>query len=263
MLRGLIAPLALLILSPATFALELRNVQACYGRYGPARTKLEVAPHEELMFRFVIVGLKTDKDGKTDALLTTTLTDANGHDLLSRPQAIRETLPFEAESCPGTASLLVGPTAAPGEYQLRVTIEDKLGGGSTRFIRKVVVQSADFRLLSPRFFVDPARTLPGPCGGLVGQTLYVRTQIAQPSRRDDWIACSLKLRVVDLNGKDMLQTPVVIRREVRSQQDYQILALEAELPLSAAGDFRLVLTATDENTKQEATLELPLVISWP
>jgi hypothetical protein len=247
----------------STGAVELRNVQACYGRYGPTRTKLEVAPNEELMFRFVIAGLKTTTEGTTDALLNVTLADASGREVINQTQPIRTPTPFGADFVPGTTNLVIGPTASPGEYQLRVTIEDKLATSSARFVRKVTIRPAGFSIINPRFFVDPARSLDGPCGGLIGQTMYFRAQIAEPSRKDGRTAVTMKLRLTDLEGHDVMRAPVIVHREMTSDFDYHALAVEAEMPLGRSGEFLLWVTAIDENTKQEVTQQLPMTIAMP
>ena len=132
------------------------------------------------MFRFAIAGLKTGADGKTNAILTITLVDAAGKEVLNQAKPVQAVVPYGIDACPGTASLIVGATAIPGDYSLRVSVEDKLAVGSARFVRRVTVKPAAFRVLNPRCFVDPALTLPGPCGGFPGQTLYLRVQAADP-----------------------------------------------------------------------------------
>lgn len=262
--RFALAALVSAVICPAVHAaVELRHVQCCYGPFGPARSGIEVAAHDELMFRFVIAGLKLDAEGKTDAILTIGMSDAAGVEILHQTRPIRVSLPW-GETCPGTAGLVVSPSAPPGEYSLRVVVDDKLGGGSARFARKVVVVPATFRVINPRFFVDHPRTLPGPCGGFAGQTLALRVQAALPKKGvDGRTAVALTLRVFDLEGNELSRHPVTARREAADGREYQTLVIDAELPLSRAGELLLRLTLTDEISSKQSTLELPLTVVQP
>jgi hypothetical protein len=264
MTRFALAVMFAMTLCPALHAaVELRHVQCCYGPYGPVRTRLEVAAHDELMFRFVIAGLKLDAEGKTDATITIGLSDAAGNEILNQVRPIRVSLPW-GETCPGTAGVVIAPTAVPGEYSLRVIVDDKLGGGSARFARKVTVVPAEFRVLNPRFFVDSARTLPGPCGGFAGQTMALRVQGALPKKSDDGrTSVTLALRVFDLEGNELSRQPVIAKREATDGREYQTLVIEAELPLARSGELLLRITLTDEVTTKHTTLELPLTIVQP
>src|SRR4051794_11957136 len=105
-MRFALATILAALLCPSLYAVELRNVQCCYGPYGPVRTKLEVCPYDELMFRFVIAGLKLDAEGRTDATLTIALTDATGNEVLNQVRPVRTAFPW-GETCPGTAGFVV------------------------------------------------------------------------------------------------------------------------------------------------------------
>src|SRR6058998_1215495 len=79
-----LASVACLILtwnSPAQAKLQIENLQACYGPYGPERKSLDLYPFDILFMRFTVTGVKTDPDGKVDAAITMKWTDAHGNAL--------------------------------------------------------------------------------------------------------------------------------------------------------------------------------------
>ena len=68
----------LLLTSPVFAKLEIKNIQAAHGPYGPERTSLEITPFDEIYFRFQLQGVKTDAEGKTDVEETIKLTNSEG-----------------------------------------------------------------------------------------------------------------------------------------------------------------------------------------
>jgi hypothetical protein len=69
--------------------------------------------------------------------------------------------------------------------------------------------------------------------------------------------------VCDPDGRIVSRRPITIRREVDRGGPYRALAVDADLPLTQAGEFLIRLTLLDEVARKESTLTLPLTVSRP
>src|SRR5205823_14418607 len=77
-----LASVAWLILSWSSSAqakLQIENIQASYGPYGPERKSLDLYPFDVLFMRFTVTGLKTAAAGNVDAVIKMRWADAKGN----------------------------------------------------------------------------------------------------------------------------------------------------------------------------------------
>src|SRR5262245_35136589 len=95
--------------APALAKVEITEVQASYGPYGPERPSLDVYPHDEVFFRFHIAGAKTDDDGKVDGELTIQLHNAEGKPVFNQNGKVQRQLQLGGDSFVSQAYITIGP----------------------------------------------------------------------------------------------------------------------------------------------------------
>jgi hypothetical protein len=252
----------LAIASPA-FSLEIRSIQACHGPLGPARARLEVTPLEEVVFRFVVAGLKPAANGEFQFDVAYSMTDSAGKVVLSDTRRHQVIAVMSSDTTPATAAIQIGPTAPLGDYSLKVTVTDCNGGGDANFSRRLTCKPGEFRAINPRFFHDAARTSPGPAGGLAGQSTYLRVLAAGPKWEAGKSSVALRVELTDLEGNVVSRQPVTTRRELTEGGPFRAIALEAWLPLAKPGEYQIKLTVIDEIARREDVIMLPLTVGSP
>ncbi|MBX7103930.1 MAG: hypothetical protein K1X57_07605 [Gemmataceae bacterium] len=255
--------LAWLACAGPALSLEIRNIQACHGPLGPARTRLEVTPLEEVVYRFVVAGLKPAANGEFQFDIAYSMTDSTGKVVLSDTGRHSVVAVMSGDATPATAAIQVGPTAPPGDYTLRVTVTDCNGGGDAHFSRRLTCKPGEFRAINPRFFHDAARTTPGPAGGLAGQSIYLRVLAAGPKWEAGKSSVALRVELTDLEGNTVSRQPVTTRREITEGGPFRGIGLETLLPLAKPGEYQIKLTVIDELARREDVITLPLTVGSP
>jgi hypothetical protein len=251
---------------PAFASLDIHDVKAAYGPLGPERQSPEVAPGDEITFRFTVVGWRTDEAGRASGEMRMRLTDAKGAVLLDDKEPIGGVLALGGQTLPGTAQLAFAPDTPAGDYTLTVTVSDKLGTDSASFEQKVTCTKPKFALVQMGFFHDAAGTLAAPVGGTLGQTLYLRCKAVGYERAKANPRVVFTLQVMDSDGKPLMPRPV--RASFAPTDKKQIATFgpvdfKGLLALNRVGEFRLRLTATDEVSHQTAAFEAPLRVTAP
>jgi hypothetical protein len=256
----------LLFTTTAHAKLEIKDVKAVHGLYGPERKDLDVFPGDEVFFRFTLDGVEVDADGKVNCLLTVHLADADGKELLNQKSPLQGILALGGKTLLSSAYVNFGDAVAVGTYTLTVTVEDKLGEGKDTFMRKLKCVPAEFAIVAPRFFHDPDNKAPGPVGGLVGETLYFRLKSIGFERGGGKIDNEMQVDVLDAAGKSVLTKP--IQAELKTDEADKVkkvssLTFHGNLALNRAGTFTLRITLTDRLTKRSAKFEAPLKVIEP
>ena len=251
---------------PASAKLELRNVQASHGPLGPERTSLDVSPLDEIHFRFLVAGVKTDADGRTDAELSVRLTNADGKAVVDQRGPVRRELMLGGDVLPSQAFISIGPKAPPGEYTLKVTFIDKIAKESASFERKLTCKPTTFQILVPRFFYDADGKVPGPAGGVVGETVYVRLRVVGFDKGQGKIRTTMTLNILDAAGKDVMPKPLVVKADLSNAEEVQKATqvnFNGAVLLNRPGEFRLRITVEDLIGKKKSVFETPLKATMP
>jgi hypothetical protein len=248
--------------------LEIQHIQAVHGLLGPERQSLEVYPHDEIVFRFHITGVRVDAEGKVDSTLALRLTDESGTELIKEPPSpLKGVLALGGHTFVGNARLSLGPTVRPGTvYTLTVTVKDNLSSETAQFQRKLKAKAPAFAIVAPRFFFDPEGKVPAPAGGLVGQTLYFRLRAIGYDFTKGKIDSTMEMQLHDADGKELLPKALLV--EIRNDdaatvKKASVLTFNGNFVLNRAGTFALRVTVTDRLGKKSATFETPLRVTAP
>jgi hypothetical protein len=263
---GLSVAMVLLAAAVVQAKVELRNVQAAYGIFGPERKSLDMYPGDEVLFRFTVVGVRLGDDRRTDAVMAVKLTTADGDVLLAQDTPLRVLLGLGGDSFPAQARINLGERTPAGDYTLTVTVTDKLAGEKTSFQRKLTCKPIEFALVAPEFFLDPDGKIPAPAGGLVGQALFFRLRAVGLDRSQDKIDSTMEMHVLDAQGKDVLPKPVTV--EVKNDdaevvRKASIITYRGSLFLNRSGEFTLQIVVTDRIARKTARFETALRVTPP
>jgi hypothetical protein len=262
----LTAAVLLLTATTAQAKLEIHNIKAVHGLYGPERKNLESLPGDQVLFRFKVEGIKLDANGKIDTSVTVHLADADGKELLDNKSPIQGVLALGGHSFLGTAVVNFGDTVPPGDYTLTVTVKDNLSEQTASFTRKLTCRPIEYAIVMPRLYYDAAGKAPAPAGGLVGQTLFFQSKLIGFDTSQGKIDNEMKLEVLDAKGKPAMPKPITVN--VTSDDAEKVkratsLALNSNLALNRAGDFTLRVTVTDKIAKRTTKFEVPLKVTAP
>jgi hypothetical protein len=249
----------LLVIAPAASAkLEIRDIQASHGQLGPERKDAEYVSGDQVFFRYTIVGIRTDTDGRMRAELRLTVTDSTGKSILKRETPLQQVVALGGDSAPAFASFDLDDETPPGEYELAVEITDLLSKESAAFRRKFTCRKEEFALVQVRFHHDEAGESGAPAGGIVSQTLYLKMKAVGFDRSKGEIDVEMAITVLDRAGKPVMPRP--IRASAHFEKPDEVkrinrLALSGALTLNRPGNFVLRIIVTDKMTKREATFE--------
>lgn len=115
----LAAAVLLIAVHAAQAKLEITDIKAVHGMYGPERKSLDVLPGDEIFFRFIVNGVKSDEEGKVNCLLTVQLVDAEGKELFSRENPSKGILALGGASLLSSAFVNFGDSVDAGATSSR------------------------------------------------------------------------------------------------------------------------------------------------
>lgn len=251
----------LLLLAPAQPAtLELKNIQATYGKLGPTRPAGKVLPGDNLFLVFDITGL-TVKDGAAEYALSTEILSKGKLQYRQPAKDNKAILPFGGGVLQGMANFEIGLSTPAGAYEFKVTVTDVATKQTTSFTRTFEIAAPEFGIvrLNPTLDDDgeASTTLFG-----VGHTLWVNFS-AVGFQRDTTPAkqpnLTFELTITDATGKSFTKP---FAGTVDKDIPAMVAALPGQfpLPLNNTGKFTIEIKATDNLSKKTAKLAFPITV---
>lgn len=246
--------------------LQLTNIEAVHGEYGPLREELSIYPQEELLFRFLIEGVTVDEKGSSNVDLSRTILDPDGEVLASDGTPTSGVLALGGSTMPGTASLTFSPGTPPGVYQLIIGVKDNLSGEEAEFRREVNVRPTEFAIVNPRFAYDSDGTIAAPVGGLLGQSLYFTLQAIGFDRTQGKLSLEMNVQLFDADSEPLMPEP--IHAELASD-DAEVVAdaphvtFSGQMALNRAGEFTIEVIVTDRISGEDVVFTAPFVVHNP
>ena len=260
-----LALFALLLAPSQAGKLELTNIRATYGLFGPARQEFRILPGDVLHVQFDINDLTPDQAGRLQfaaklavtKLATDTAKEETYEENLGEAPPVVSVL--GGNKVPHAVNVTTGIKQAPGLYRLKVTVTDLQSKKEGSFMRDFTVEKLDFGLVRLQLSYDRLGQLPAPGVGAVGQTLYLNAVAVgyKPDPKDQQTALTFEMTVLDDADKPVLAKPLT--GEVKGMAVDTHVPFRFELPLHRAGRFKVVVKATDQVAKKTATLTVPLL----
>ena len=257
MLRFASAAALILTLVPApTFALEFKNIRPCYGPLGATRTDNKFLPGDLLYISYEIEGLKVDPKSKKAAYVTLLEVFSSTKEKIFSKETPNEMAPqLGGDRIPGDLHLIMGRNKPPGQYILRMTIQDRIGGETKEF-------KFPFELLAPSFGIvavqAPAIAFPGQ-PYIMQLALIDFTLDANKNPKG-----SITLKITDEAGKDV--SPGLSNKFPEDLNDTIDLKKENVLPMhfpifpNRPGRFNVEFTAVDAIGNKTSTVRYPLLV---
>jgi hypothetical protein len=257
--------LALMLIPAQGGKLEVTNIRATHGVFGPTRPEFKILPGDILHVQFDINDLTPDADGRLHFRTQMTVLQllANG-----KEETVYEEKPSDlppvpvvnvlgGTKVPHSVAVTTGIKQTPGAYRLKVTVHDLQGKREGFFARDFSVEKPDFGLVRLQVTYDRLGQLPAPAVGAVGQTLYLNAvAVGYKSDPKDQQASLL----FELTALDEADKPVgkPLTGEVKGMAVDSHVPFRFELPLHRAGRFKVVVKATDQVAKKTVSMIVPL-----
>ena len=246
--------------------LELRDVAASHGQLGPVRESREYVRGDDVYVRFTVAGFQRDEDGRTNAEMNLVVTDKKGKILGKKAIPFQRVIALGGDSFPAEATVAVDENFAPGEYAVTVVFKDLLADESAEFKYEFKCKSAEFTVASVRFYQDAQGRAPAPVGGVVGQSLFIKSRIVGFDKSQGEIDLQIDMEPLDAQGKPLVPKPIRVvfhNENPKEVAQFSSINFSGELALNRAGDFRLRITARDLKKKTTATFETPMRVVAP
>ena len=265
-----VALFAALTITPGQGAgLTLSNPRITYGELGSTRPDNKLLPGDIFFLSFDIDGIKVSEAGRVKYVMSMEVVDSTGKSIFKQPPVERpdDFVPLGGTKLPARAYVSVGPDQAAGTYPCKVTVTDQ--GAKEKPVSKTLEQKFD---VQPRGFgivqlytaADAKGEIPAPLVGVAGQSLFVHFAVMDftrdPTSKQPNIA--IEMIVYDKDRKPTLVKPTLkqIPDEADGKVDEKAIGVPMRflVPLNREGGFLIALKATDNLSKKESLVYLPL-----
>jgi hypothetical protein len=257
MLRFASAAALILTLAPApTFALEFKNIRPCYGPLGATRTSSKFLPGDVLFISYEIEGLKFDaKSKKAQYVSLLEVFSSTKEKIFSKETPNEIDASLGGDRIPGDLHLIMGRDKPPGQYLLRLTIQDRIGGETKSF-------TYPFELLKTGFGIVAVQA---PAIAFPGQPYEVRLTVIDftlDAKQNPKGTISMK--ITDEAGKEV--SPGVVNKVPEELSDRFDLKKENILPIyysilpNRSGRFNIELSAVDAVGNNTSVVQYPLLV---
>jgi hypothetical protein len=254
--------------APAQAKIQIENVQACYGPFGPERKSLDFYPFDILFLRFTVTGLKKDASGSVDTVVKMKWTDAKGQ-LLGE-----KTFPASGILHLGGNSFLLfvnlpmpEPEKIPlGKSTVTVTVTDNLSKESASFERQLTGHNSKLRIVALEFFHDAEGKFPSSTNLPPGEPLHFRLRVIGFDRSKEKIHTVMAVQTLDAEGKENLPKPLlstIHEDEAKAVQRTGFVFFTGRVGPNRVGKFTLRITVTDRMTDQSTKIEVPINVTAP
>jgi hypothetical protein len=244
--------------------LALKNVRSTHGILGPTRKTNKLLPGDLLVIAFDIENLTVKPDGQVQYAMGMELTKKGKAkpEFKRAPQDLEAYNTLGGSTLPAFAMTVIGTDTTPGEYTLKVTVQDKgVKKGAT------VVMEEKFEVLPLKFgFVQVKLTSAGlepvPPLGVPGQSMLLHcTLVGYKKDAKELPNVTFEMQIYDDTGKPTVSKPfkgdiTAEMKETPGLMTFQPIILQLNRP----GKFKVVLKASDNIGKQKAEQSFELIV---
>ncbi len=202
----------------ASDALTIVNLALLEEEGGTERPGARFKPGQKLYARFHVVGFGKDSQGQADLSFDVSALDPEGLRLYENWKPTFRGAPRNPQDpIPATMEFDIPDFAPEGVYKLVIKVKDAVRGVEAELVREFSVGPA--RAMAPRGlevrdFVFSAREDGPPLATAQvrgGQRLYMAFKVAGMVFRDDRLALSVDMQVLDPDGDLVLDQPRIIQ----------------------------------------------------
>jgi len=257
-----VALTTIMTLAPAQTSLDLTNVRTTQGIMGEARKVDKLLPGDVLVVAFDIKGLRVKEDGRVFYSMGMELTK-KGKD---KPEFKRDPQDLEAENSLGGTTLpafalsVIGTDSTPGEYNLKVTVKDRLNKTEKVLNHKFEVLPIKLGFVQTRLTTGGGD--PVPPVAVPGQRVYVHCALVGFKLGKDKLP-NVTFEMVILDDQNKPTVPKsfkgTITTDVKATPGIMTFVPRA-LDLNRSGKFKIVIKAKDnisgDTTEQTMNLNV-------
>jgi len=252
--------------APAQAKVQIENIQACYGPFGPERKSSDLYPFDILFMRFAVTGLQTAATGNVDATVKMKWTDAKGKSLDETSFPSTGILHLGGNSFLAFVHLRMPDQVPPGKNTITVTVTDNLSKETASFERQFTGHKPKLQIVGLEFFHDADGKLPSSTNCPPGEPLHFRLRAIGFDRSKEKIHTILAVQTLDADGKENLPKPLLFdfqEEDARAIQRTGFVFFTGRIGLNRVGKFTLRLTVTDRMTDQSTKIEVPVTVTAP
>ncbi len=242
--------------------LTIANQRLTFGFFGPKRADAKYLPGDLIILAYDLKNISFDKDGTATFAVSMELTDAAGKSLYKQPPRTAPSRNYlGGNSVSAIATQYIPPDFPPGTYTLTVTVEDKATKARQSIKQQVQVLPANFGLVMVGTSLDPEGRLPISPVATVGESLYLNVSVAGFAREKTGQKLpnvSLRMRILDENGKDTMPRPIPGKAREDVPPDLKVIPAQFPITLNRVGRYTIEVSATCEICGKTAKTSFPL-----
>jgi hypothetical protein len=243
--------------------LAIADERFTYGHLGPTRKDNDFLPGDVVCLAFNINNMKFDAAGRASFSIAMEVFDNAGTSRFKQlPRNATAQNYLGGTLLPSVAELQIPLATPPGEYTIRMTIEDRAAKAKTTLERKARVLPADFGLIHVHTTADREGKTPITPIAAVGESLYVNFAAVGFQRDGDKKQPNIEvaMRILDEKGNATTPRPLTGKANSDIPADFQIIPLQFGLTLNRAGRFTVELSATDRLSGKSARVSIPIQV---
>jgi hypothetical protein len=250
--------------------LQLKNPRFTYGILGQERKDSNFLPGDLVVLSFDIDGLKVKDDGSARYSMGMQLfSQKKGKNVFEQdPQKLEVVNSLGGSRQPVFALTNILPDMEPGDYTMKLTVNDETAKSSQKLERKFTVKPVEFSLVRVGFvYLNMSETQAGaapllaPPMAVPGQSLMLHFTAVGFSEagNDSKPKLSVKMEIQDESGKPVLAKPFGLKQPITNYPDdetkkYKILPFQMPIQVNRSGKFKIVLSATDEHSHKTVSM---------
>jgi hypothetical protein len=243
---------------------KVESVRLTYGPLGPTRPSIKVLPGETLNVEFVVSGVSTDKDGRTQVTLAAELVDEAGQILAAVPPTpVHSTLALGGATLANQITFSLPDDFPAGKSRVRGILSDPQAKKIVHCEQPVEVMPQELGMVGLRLANDAEGKSPAGGNLTVNQSLFIVGKAIGFTRKENRIHVVGAMRIFDSAGKEMTPHPIAVAIEQEVSEDIRAADFNWSLIANRPGQFKVRLELTDQIANRTVTYELPLVVHTP
>jgi hypothetical protein len=255
--------LALEAVPGQTSALTIANDRFTYGHLGATRKSNEYLPGDVVELAYEVQGLKADGSGKFSVATTIEALDPAGKKVYRQgPRPVKVLNYLGGKGLPAVAHLVVPPKQPPGEYTLKVTVEDANAKTSTTLAKRWKVLPAGFGIVQVATTAEVEAKVPVAPVSVIGGAVFVNFAVVgfQRDKGTKQPNLDVSLTLLDDKGKPTMAKPIVGKVTADVPADLPVVPLQFAVTLNRVGSYTVELSATDTLSGKSAKVSFPLKV---
>jgi hypothetical protein len=249
--------------APAQGKLAVANDRLTHGYLGAERKNSDFLPGEVVFVAFDILNMTFDDKSKASYTIALEVLDKDGKSRFREvPRNLVARNFLGGNKLPGIAQLQIPFEAKPGEYTLRISVEDRSNKATATLERKAKVLAGDFGLVHVHISADPDGMVPRSPVGIVGETLSINFAVVgfgrDPGSKQPSVEVSMRL--LDSTGKPTTASPLSGKADKDIPPELKVIPLQFAVTCDRVGQYTVEVNATDKISGKTAKVSFPIKV---